>query len=192
MKIREIEKQSIYISYLIGYNENNEPIYTQPQKTKAQISQNIKGEVVTSANGVSDSYDLKLVFEYNSINKYINEHTRFWINISVNYQNYNYIVLKLGQWYDGIINVYLKSIELDWDSIWSYSKEYGFYEVQCFIDEENLTLKVPENSYFNEIVNDKIWVEKPNDEYETTGLYFIINKIKYKNYYIYILKSGEE
>lgn len=192
MKLRHIEKQLIHISQLIGYDENNEPIYTPPIMTKAQISQNIKGEVVTSPNGVSEVYDLRLTVEFNDINKYINEHTRFWIYTSATEQDYNYVVLKRGQWYNGVNNIFVKSVEQNWSSIWTYSKAYGFYEVQAFLDEDNLLLKIPQDSYFNVDINKKIWREKPENENQKEGLYLIDDQFVQGTYNVYKLISGEE
>ena len=191
MILREIDKSTIYIAHLVGYNEYGEPIYTKPIQTKAQVSENTKGEIVISNNGVSEQYNLKLAFEYNKINKFIDEHTIFWINTSAIDKEHNYIPVKINKWENNIAIVYVNYLERNWDSVWCYSEIYGFYEIQCFIDEENLNLILPENSFFNNTIMDRVWLEKPNSVDDTNGLYFVNDYYKLQDEIIYMLTKGE-
>ena len=191
MVLREIDKSTIYIAHLIGYDSNNKPIYTKPIETKAQISQNIKGEITNSKNGVSENYDLKLTIELNNINRYINEQTVFWVNTSAVDKDFNFIPIKISEWYRNLKTIHLKSVQINWDSVWCYSKQYGFYEIQCYLDEQNLCLRLPKDSFYNNSITDKIWKYLPNDENETEGLFYVNEYYELQDEIIYILSKGD-
>lgn len=191
MILREIDKSTVYVAHLIGYNDDGEPIYTKPIETKAQISQNTKGEIVYSDNGVGDSYDLKLTFEYNNINMYIDETAIFWVNTSATDKEHNYIPLKISVWDKGLKVVHLKRVQTNWDSLWCYSKFHGFYEIQCFFDENNLNIRLPKNSFFNNTITEKIWLEKPDSVDDTTHMYIVNEYYELQDEIIYVLTKGE-
>lgn len=191
MILREIDKSTIYIAHLIGYDENGEPIYTKPIQTEAQISQNTKGQIVSDKNGISDLYDLKLTIEYNNINIYIDETTIFWVNTTAVDKEHNYIPMKISIWDKGLKVIHLKAVNINWDSIWCYSKFHGFYEIQCFFDELNSNLRLPKNSFFNKTITEKVWKEKPESIDDTNDMYYVEEYYEMQDEIIYVLRKGE-
>jgi hypothetical protein len=190
MKLREVDKSKIYIGYLIGY-KNNKPIYGNPIATKAQIGLNAKGRMVQNAYGNSQQYDLRLQFEIDDINKYINENTVFWINIYPKEGNANYKVLKINNWQNGILDVYCTHIEESHDSFYVFDFQYGIYEVQGIIDYDNMKLLVPHSNLYFGTIDSCLWLEEPVDENDLEHLYQIYDFDQDDRYKIYYLKKYE-
>lgn len=191
MILREIEKSTIYIAHLMGYDENGEPIYTKPIRTKAQISQNTRGEIVTATNGISELYDLKLTIEKNKTNVYIDEHTIFWVNTSAIDKGHNYEPIKISIWDKDLKVIHLKGVQMDWDSVWCHSERIGFYEIQCHFDENNSNLRLPIDSFFNKTITTKIWKEKPESVEDKNSLYLVEDYYQLQDEMIYVLVKGD-
>lgn len=188
MRLREIDKQVVYVSFLRGY-KNGEPTYSEPYKTMAQV-QDTSGRIVYSEYGKAEMYDAKALFEFNDINKYINEHTRFWFNIEpISNKNYNYVVARKGEWKDGILSLKLSAIQPNMDKLFIY-KDNELLEYQGYYDSGKLTFKIPQDSFMHISLGDKVFTSKPSDpttsdQYMILDYYTMVNGFKVfklKNY----------
>lgn len=186
MRLRNADKEKIYISHIIGY-KNNKAIYSNPMMVSAQVNE-VSGNSLYEQFGFNNDYRLKVLLEYNDITKYVNEQTRFWIKTKPDGNNYNYVIARKGTWVNNIIQLFLKDSPQSWDIVYTYDSENGIYEIQCFYDEEKKVIKIPTDSYFNVSVNTKIWVERPNDENDTNGLLTLKDKKVEKDYTTYYFK----
>ena len=49
--------------------------------------------------------------ELNNINRYINEQTVFWVNTSAVDKDFNFIPIKISEWYRNLKTIHLKSVQ---------------------------------------------------------------------------------
>lgn len=190
MKLRAIDKEDIYVSFMVGLDLNGDPIYSDPVKTKAQV-QDTSGKVVYNEYGKSEQYDLKLLLEENRINKCINSNTHFWVRSEPNNDkdNYNYKVYKTGVWQNEVLSVKLRACEQSWNSIYIHNEDTGIIRIQCFYDSAHNIVKIPKSSYINLSYSTKIWNTRPLNAQQTENLFTINDFIEDKEYKIYYIKA---
>lgn len=193
MKLREIDKQPIFVANLKGFSLDNEPIYTEVKLTYGQVN-DTGGRVSYNEYGVLESYKLKVLLEYNDINKYTNEFTRFWINhkVNLNEDNYNYVVSRMSDWKNGIMELYLKPAENDYDKLYIYEESLGIYTFQCNYDKEKYLIKLKDSDSVIIDKKTKVWFKEPTDITSTKYLLQLSKIIRKDNYIYYYMTPVDD
>lgn len=187
MRLREIDKENIYISNLKGHNKKDKPIYGKVKMIKGQVN-DISGRVYYNENGVQEKYNYKLLIEQSEDTIGISKDTRFWIRTtpSTREDDYNCKVSKNSNFQNGIMTLYLKVVEQNWETIYTYSEDYDIYSIQCLFDKDNLVLKIPKSLEFEIAYDTLIWFKEPSSVEDTSCKLVLKEKLEdSNNYYQY-------
>ena len=84
------------------------------------------------------------------------------------------------------MTLYLKAVEQNWETIYTYSEDYDIYSIQCLFDKDNLVLKIPKNLEFEIAYDTLIWFKEPSSVEDTSCRLVLKEKLEdSNNYYQY-------
>jgi len=175
MRLNKQDCKKIYISYYIGIDNDEKPVYTEPIKVFAQVG-SINSYMLNENIGKFPGYDRIIQLEKDDNIEFLREDSLIWVDTVPNStkNNMDYKIEKLGESYDNIIPLYCSSTIPNTKALYYSIDATNIYQVKVIY--KDLTAIVPKNMYFPIDEDSAVWFIKPSNILSTNGKIHLINK----------------
>lgn len=185
---QEKDKRTVYIAHRYGIDADGNEIFGDPIEQKAVVSL-YNGSSPDDKYGTANSVSFELLFDKNSVTKYINLYTRVWVNtIPISSTDSpDCVIASPPEMADGQILVACNSTAVNEDEFYY---EYNG-KVLSFIardDLENNRFYTATNVYLPIDNETKMWYLEPEDIKDSVGTMRFIEKKEHKGYIEYTVE----
>lgn len=187
------DTKNIYFAYKIGTALDGTTLYSEIKTTRGQLSQK-SGQTSVEEYGKVANYNNSLLLNYTNDVAKIDIYTKIWVNYEPEtaFDNADYEIVQLGQNFNGIITLFIASLDVSYTEIW-FSIGDKIYSQEVMYNEAEKFIRIPDTKYFPIDLVDNFWLRQPED-IDTTETKMSIDSYEFINDYlkIQLVKVVEE
>lgn len=168
MRLLKKDCKEVYISFYIGLDLDDKPVYTEPQKVFAQVG-DVTAYILSENIGDIPGYDRILQFEVGDMVEYLREDSLLWIDAIPNKQktNMDYKIEKLGDVVNGIVQLFCSRTTPNTTPIYYCNDGKNIYQVKIIYKDYEAI--VPRNMYLPIDCSSLVWYLRPANAESTKG-----------------------
>ena len=191
MRLNKQDCKNIYISYYVGIDANEKPVYTEPVQIYAQVG-NINSYMLNENIGRFPGYDRVIQVERDEKVEFLREDSLIWVDTIPNSTktNMDYKIEKIGEPLDTIISLYCSSTTPNTRALYYSIDETNIYQVKVIY--KDLIAIVPKNMYFPIDEESAVWFIKPASILSTNGKIHLIDKEQYGSIYKFTFEELDD